>query len=220
MTNSTFAVTAALSALLLAPVTVEACTDTQEGVFIGSICMVTFNFCPRGYLEANGMMVSTSEHTALFSLLGTTYGGNGTSVFALPDLRGRVPLGVGQGVGLTDVYPGEAGGVERVALTSAEMPTHNHTATTDVSTASASLKANASLGTASAPGGNALADTGRSAAYGSGVPDVTLAAGSVALSGTATTTVANTGSGQAHENRQPYLAVRYCIAAQGIFPSL
>lgn len=219
MTSNKFAVTAALSALLSAPVTAEACTDTQVGVLLGSICMVAFNFCPRGYLEANGMLVPISEHSALFSLLGTTYGGDGQNAFALPDLRGRVPIGAGQGIGLTNVYQGEAGGVERVALTSAEMPTHNHTATTDVSTVSASLRANASLGSASAPDGNALADTGRSAAYGNGAPDVTLAAGSVALSGTATTTVANTGSGQAHENRQPYLAIRYCIATQGIFPS-
>src|SRR5215213_5859350 len=94
--------------------------------YIGEIRMFAGNFAPRGWALCNGQLLSISQNTALFSLLGTMYGGNGQTTFALPDLRGRVPLHFGQGPGLSNYVEGEVGGTETVTLTTGEMPSHNH----------------------------------------------------------------------------------------------
>ena len=96
--------------------------------FVGEILLVGFNFAPKGYSMCNGQLLSISQNTALFSLLGTTYGGDGQSTFALPNLQSRVPIHMGQGAGLSPYALGQVGGVESVTLTSAQMPRHNHTA--------------------------------------------------------------------------------------------
>ena len=99
----------------------------QPEPFLGQLMLVGFTFCPRGWANANGQLLEISTNTALFSLLGTTYGGNGRTTFGLPDLRGRVPVHVGTGPGLSAYRQGQRSGQETVTLTAAEMPAHRHT---------------------------------------------------------------------------------------------
>lgn len=183
--------------------------------FIGEIMYVGFNFCPRGWAEANGQLLSIASNSALFSLLGTMYGGDGRTTFALPDLRGRVPVGAGQAPGLDPYSQGEKGGREELFLNSTQLPSHSH----GLGNASVTLHANKQGGDTPAPEGKMLAD-GQRAAFYSDAPaapedKVALAADSASLSGN--TDVA--GNNQPVENLQPYLVVRACIALQGIFPS-
>ncbi|WP_026556914.1 phage tail protein [Arthrobacter sp. 35W] len=157
--------------------------------FIGEISITGFNFAPRGWALCNGQLLSIAQNTALFSLLGTTYGGNGVNTFALPNLQGRVPIHQGQGPGLTPYVIGETGGVESVALNQTQIPQHVH-----------SIPA-AGAQTSDRPATLAPATGG---VYG-------VASGVMAATGVA-------GSGQAHENRQPFLTLNYIIALQGVFP--
>lgn len=163
--------------------------------FLGEIKLLPYNFAPRGWAFCQGQILPIAQNTALFSLLGTTYGGNGQTTFALPDLRGRVPLSSGQGPGLALHDLGEVGGTENVTLTAGQMPAHNHAL--NVSNANA---------TASRPGGN------RPSAGGS----YTNASDGNQFAGNA---VSTSGSSQPHANMQPYLSLNYCIALEGIFPS-
>jgi microcystin-dependent protein len=162
--------------------------------FIGEIKIVGFNFAPRGWAFCNGQILSIAQNTALFSLLGTTYGGNGQTTFALPDLRGRVPIHPGQGPGLSNYTQGQLAGSETVTLLSTQMPAHTHTV--NASTQS-DITGNP---TSNFPAGGASYDT------------------------TANTTmdpamIGNSGGNQPHSNLQPYLAINFCIALEGIFPS-
>jgi len=178
---------------------VSAGTDT----FIGEIMFAGFNFCPRGYAEANGQLLAISQNAALFSLLGTQYGGDGRTTFGLPDLRGRSAVGSGQGTGLTKIRMGQKGGAESFTLTTAQLPSHTHAATlhgTDTNANSPS------------PNGTLLANGNRDDLYNnSATTTVNLNASSVS--------VGNTGGGQAVSKRSPFVAVKACIAVQGIFPS-
>ena len=164
--------------------------------FIGELRLFGFNFAPRGWALCNGQLLAISQNTALFSLLGTMYGGNGQTTFALPDLRGRAPLAFGQGPGLTNRDQGEVGGVEAVTLTAATLAPHGHTV------------AASSTPTTKNPSG--------------GVPSVTAAGSSY---GTTTdlsmspSMIGGGGSGQPHENMPPYLVLNWCIALEGIFPA-
>jgi microcystin-dependent protein len=165
--------------------------------FLAEIRVFPYNFVPRGWSACNGQLLPISQNTALFSLLGTTYGGDGRSTFALPDLRGRFPMGAGQGPGLSDRVNGEQVGSETVTLTTAQMPQHNH-----------ALLATSAANTTN-PSGAALANVATNgAAY--RTPGVLAASGS---------SLASVGGNQPHENRQPALALTFCIAMQGIFPS-
>ncbi len=168
--------------------------------FIGEVTMFAGNFAPRGWAFCDGQLLSISENTALFSLLGTTYGGDGRTTFGLPDLRGRVAIHAGQGPGLTDRRQGSKGGVETVTLTIAEMPHHNHT-----------LNIVNSPAKETSPVGNAPALPSGPLLY--GVPD----GGETAQFHAAT--IGNTGGSQAHTNMPPYNTVRYIIALQGVYPS-
>lgn len=163
--------------------------------FVGEIKMVGFNFAPRGYLFCHGQLLSIQQNTALFSLLGTQFGGNGTTNFQLPNLQGRVPLKFGQGPGLSQYVIGEATGTETVTLTSAQMPAHTHTA------------GGSGSPTTRDPRGHVPATSlqNRYAA----TPNTTMHASAVAIA----------GGGQAHDNMAPFLAVSYVIATQGIFPA-
>jgi microcystin-dependent protein len=161
--------------------------------FLGMIIIFGGNFAPKGWAMCNGQIMAINQNTALFSLLGTTYGGNGQTTFALPDLRGRVPLHIGQGPGLSSYVEGQIGGAENVTLTSGEMPSHTH-----------SQPATGGVETTNRPS-NAI--PARGGIYGT-TPDGSLLA--------ATTSA---GGNQPHENRQPYLAINYIIALQGIFPA-
>lgn len=162
--------------------------------FLGQIMLVGFDFVPRGWAMCNGQLLSISQNTALFSLLGTQYGGDGQSTFALPDLRGRVPVHKGQGPGLRTYTQGETGGTESVTLTTNNLPSHAHPliGATEQST--------------DRPSGNVAPAVG--GAYGR--PSVS--AGMTSMTGPA-------GNGQPVENRPPFLAMNYIIALEGIFPS-
>jgi len=160
---------------------------------LGSIMLFAGNFAPRNWAMCEGQLLPISQNTALFSILGTTYGGNGTSNFALPDLRGRAPIGMGQGPDLSDYIEGEQGGAESVTLTTAEIPAHAH-----------NQPATAGAETTNRPNGAIPAEGGVYAATSDG-------------SQLAATTSA--GGGQPHENRTPYLVMNYVIALEGIFPS-
>lgn len=176
--------------------------------FVGELRIMPYGgtgtFIPNGWAQCNGQLLNIRQFTALFSLLGTTYGGNGTTTFAVPDLRGRAVLGQGQGPGLSNYRIGTTAGTETVTLQAAQLPAHTHalgTATVPVGgTASAASPAGAYMGVVNPP------------SYGTGTANGPMAAGTI--SGTTTAV----GSDQAHENRQPYLVLNYYIALQGIFP--
>ena len=174
--------------------------------FIASILLFAANFAPRNWALCQGQIYSIPQNTALFSLIGVTYGGNGQTTFALPDLQGRTPIGAGAGRGLTPRTLGEQGGTEMHTLNTAELPSHAHTVT---------IPAITSNGTTSMPAANtflAAVVDGRGIAvnaYTTGVPNV-------ASDGGATS---NVGGNQSHNNMQPYLALNYIICTQGIFPS-
>jgi microcystin-dependent protein len=182
--------------------------------FVGEICTFAFNFCPQGFAETSGQLLDISQNTALFSLLGTTYGGNGQTTFALPDLRGRLVVGAGAGAGLTSVALGEKGGQQSVTLTSANLPTHTHGAATTIVS---SLRGTNAAATSAKPQASILAKSGAKKSYKPGVANVTLADSSI--SSTATTVIGAAGSNQAFDNRQPYLGMTTCIALQGVFPA-
>jgi len=163
--------------------------------YIGEIRCFGFDFAPRGWALCHGQLMSISQNTALFSLLGTTYGGDGRVTFALPDLRGRVVMGFGEGPGLTDRTQGGAGGSEAVTLTAESLRPHGHTVA-----ASAAASTND-------PSGALPAAAARKAAYGT-TPDLVMD----------TAMIGGGGSAQPHDNMQPYLVLNWCIALVGIFP--
>jgi len=169
--------------------------------YLGQIFMFAGNFAPRFSAFCDGQILSISTNTALFSLLGTTYGGNGVTTFALPDLRGRVPMGAGSGPGLTPRTLGERSGAETITLTVNQLPSHTHTATLNVSTAAA---------TATSPSGNVLAAAER---------EVYAPSASMVAASASAVTVQAAGGGQPVSVMQPYLVISFCIATQGIFPS-
>lgn len=168
--------------------------------FLGEIQIFAGNFAPRGWAVCDGGLMPITQNTALYSLLGTMYGGDGRTTFALPNLQGRAPMGVGQGPGLTNRVQGEAGGSEYVTLLTTEMPMHNHVGMLAAST-----------------GEQAPAPT---TVWGKGFRTTTLSI----FSASATTqmnvmALSVTGGSYPHNNMQPYLALTFIIALQGVFPS-
>ena len=168
--------------------------------YIGEVRLTGFAFAPSGWALCDGQLLAISQNTALFQVIGITYGGNGVSTFALPDLRGRTPLGPGQGAGLSNRVPGEAGGSETHTLSASELPQHTH-----------GLRASTANGTSDKPDGNLPA---RNPAA---VPQYAPAASADA--NLAANAVASAGGSQPHNNMQPYIVVNYIIALQGMFPS-
>lgn len=168
--------------------------------FIAEIRMCAFNFAPRSWAQCDGQLLAISQNQALFSLLGTTYGGNGTTNFALPDLRGRAPVHWGTGPGLPSVSLGEKAGAESVTLAASQLPAHGHGVRASSDLAGSTSAAGAVLG-AKPRGGTDV--------YAAPTNLTPLAGGAVG----------NTGGGQAHENMQPSTAVNFVIALTGIFPS-
>lgn len=160
--------------------------------YISEIQIFAFEFAPRGWAQCNGQILPINQNQALFSLLGTTYGGNGQTTFALPDLRGRAPMHIGN-----NFSEGQVGGQEFHTLTTQEIPLHTHLVTASSATADQT-----------SPVGNLWAK-------GDSPPPYKSTANS-SMSGSA---IGNAGSSQGHENRMPWLAINYCIAIQGIFPS-
>jgi microcystin-dependent protein len=172
--------------------------------FIGQILLVGFNFAPVNWHLCDGTLLPIQQYPALFSLLGTYYGGDGVNNFALPDLRSRVPVGIGQGVGLTNYTIGQTAGAETVTLLASQMPSHNHAISAD----------NAITNGAATPANNYLA-AGSSGGRAINNYSTAVAAPAV-LNGNS---VSFAGANQAHNNIQPVLALNYIIALQGIFPS-
>lgn len=165
--------------------------------FVAEIRIVTFNFPPLGWAFCNGQILPLSQNTALFSLLGTMYGGNGQSTFALPNLQGRAAIHHGQGQGLSDRFIGEEGGSEFVTLLESEIPFHNH-----------NLMAANQPGDVNLPTGNTLARSSNVSAYGT-------TASTVQMKPNALTPA---GGSLPHNNMQPYLTLNFVIALQGIYP--
>ncbi|GAA4323356.1 phage tail protein [Flaviaesturariibacter amylovorans] len=189
--------------------------------FIGEIKIFGGNFAPRGWAMCQGQLLSIAQNSALFSLLGTMYGGDGVTTFGLPDLRGRTAIGMGQAPGLTNRSQGEMAGTENVSLVSTQIPMHAHPidgnahATLNVYNGNADIDApvaGASLATVNTGGRGASA---YATFFSGGTTNTALAASSVGMSGN--TGVA--GGSQPHDNMQPYLALNYIIALQGIYPS-
>jgi len=173
--------------------------------FVAEIRIFPFNFPPKGWAFCDGQVMPISQNTALFSLLGTTYGGDGKSTFALPDLQGTAPLQQGQGPGLTDWVLGELQGSDTVTLLQSEIPAHSHAVNAQTQNASASAPAGAFL----AAGHYGGAQGGAVNYYFTSNTPQTLLAFSA---------IGPTGGNQPHNNMMPYLTLNFCIALQGIFP--
>jgi microcystin-dependent protein len=167
--------------------------------FVAEIRILACNFAPTGWAMCNGQLMPISQNTALFSLLGTMYGGDGKSTFALPNLQGSAPMFWGQGPGLSLYDQGQTGGSDTISLLSSEMPVHNH---------------QASGASGSGPTSPATAAWGAGAGrtpppmYASGSPNVNMSANALGVA----------GGGLPHNNMQPYLVLNFCIAMQGVFP--
>ena len=176
-------------------------------VFIGQIKLFAGNFAPRDFAFCDGSILPISQYTALFSLLGTTYGGDGRSTFGLPNLDGRAPIHAGRGPGLTPRRIGERGGADTITLSSQQLPNHSHT-----------WRVVGATSTAQAPGGNALANTAYTRSGRSRTP-VGTQAYAIASNLVSIETLQTIGGGNPHNNVQPRLAVTYIIALQGTYPS-
>jgi microcystin-dependent protein len=165
--------------------------------FLAEVRIVGFNFAPRGWAFCDGQILPINQNQSLYSLLGTTYGGDGRTSFALPDLRGRVPIHVGQSNGGSDHREGQKGGEETHTLAANEMPQHTHI-----------LRASNTEANVPVPNDSLLANLPTQIYRASG--------NNINMDGQS---IVNVGGGQAHDNMQPYLAVNFCIALQGLFPS-
>jgi len=174
---------------------------------IGEIRMFAGTFAPRNWAFCSGQLISIAQNTALFSILGTTYGGNGQTTFALPDLRSRVPRGTGQGPGLTNVDLGQVSGTETHTLLTTQMPAHSHTATVAV---------NQNAGTSANPVGNFLA--GGADATANPIPTYATTAVGGNLNASSVS-IGNAGNSQPVAHLNPYLGMNYIICMFGIFPS-
>jgi microcystin-dependent protein len=172
--------------------------------YLGAIKVFAGNFAPKGYALTAGQLMSIQQNVALFSLLGTYYGGNGVSNFALPDLRGRLPLNQGQGQGLSFRSLGEIGGTENVTLLSTNVPPHNHLFNASTTAATTNVAGPSNLLGAAATGSNFYATQN-----GANVVPKQLSPSAVSFQ----------GGNQAHNNIQPSIALTYIIALQGVFPS-
>lgn len=167
---------------------------------LGQIILFAGNYAPSGWAFCNGQLLPIQQNTALFSLLGTTYGGDGRTTFALPDLRGRAPIHFGQGVGLTNYNLGETGGAETVTLTQAEMPAHSHGFAPGCNSQASPTQPSPANGYVCASQIDNLYASTADAQMGAGNSQVV-------------------GGNTAHENRSPFLALNYIIALEGVWPS-
>jgi microcystin-dependent protein len=170
--------------------------------YIGEIRMVGFNYAPEGWALCDGSLLEIQQYTTLYSLLGNAFGGTPGLTFALPDLRGRFPIGVGTAPGRSQYIRGQAGGFESVKLSSDEMPKHTHT-----------LKATSGASSTADPSQAILADTGRSLSYASETPSI-----SPTLVDMGEDAIGATGGSAPHDNMPPYLPIYFIIALEGIYP--
>lgn len=176
----------------------------MEG-YIGEIRLFGGNFAPLGWAFCDGTLYSIAEYTTVYSILGTTFGGDGRVTFAVPDLRGRIAVGTGQGAGLSPIDLGETGGTETVTMTSAQMPAHTHTAAATIA-----FPCFSDEGNTGSPAGNILA--GSEAAYSTQAPDTFIAPA------TTTGSISSVGSNVPFSIVQPVLATNYIICLEGYYP--
>ena len=186
--------------------------------YVGEIILVAFNFAPAGWAFCNGQLMPISENDTLFQLIGTTYGGDGQSTFGLPDLRGRIPRGVGQGPGLSNYMIGEMAGAETITLTVPQLASHPHAINSSGLTGTMRCKSGPALGNQKTAVANVYAfeAAGATMPYSSATPDGTMSADPVAISGN----TGPAGGSQPHDNLQPFLGLNFCISLFGVFPSL
>ncbi len=202
----------------------------QEG-FLGEVKMFAGNFVPRGWALCQGQLMSIAQNQALFAVIGTIYGGDGRTTFALPDYRGRIPRGTGNGPGLQSAVIGQKGGVEFKTLSLLEMPIHNHNAVFTSAGATPtniniSIPAVADEGNEAEPSPNAnlavgVADGNETNMYSTANPDTSLKpfTASALINASGTVTVGQTGGSQSFDNRQPFTTINYIICVSGVFPS-
>jgi microcystin-dependent protein len=176
----------------------------MDTMYISALAIFGFDYAPKLWAFCDGQLLAIQQNQALFSLLGTTFGGNGTTTFALPNLKGRVPIGMSQGPGLSNYVLGQQGGNENVTLQIANLPAHSHTAIVNNTAANG-----ASPATASAIAAVTDVNTEATKIYNTATPNVTLNSG----------TITPIGGSQPHSNLQPYITVNYCICLSGNFPS-
>jgi microcystin-dependent protein len=198
----------------------NASANAQEG-FIGEIRMFGGNFAPRGWAFCDGQLMAISSNTALFSIIGTMYGGDGRTTFALPDLRGRVAISAGRGPGLQDYRQGTKGGAEFRTLTVAQMPSHSHIVSLTGLAGAVDIPVNTSSGDEdeSNPGAGVLANNGGDRFASESTANAKYGGQTLPVSVTGNGNALNTGGSQSFDNRQPYTTVRYIICLQGVFPS-
>jgi microcystin-dependent protein len=176
--------------------------------FLGQITVYPYNFAPQGWADCNGQLLSIRQYTALFSLLGTNYGGDGINTFGLPDLQARIPVGQGQLLGGEDYLVGETAGEENVTLVTQTMPQHSH-GLGAVTTAGATNNPSGTVLAMPQTGGGRGGTSYKGQVYNPATPDTPIAPASIVP----------VGGSQPHNNMQPSLVLRYCIALEGIFPA-
>jgi microcystin-dependent protein len=175
--------------------------------FVGEIKLNAFNYAPQDWAQCNGQILQATQNAALFSLLGNRFGGNGSTTFALPDFRGRVPIMFGQGSGLSAYQIGNSGGSETVALTVSQMPAHNHDA-----------QGVSAPGNTAPPSNNFFATTPTTPANLQIYATRPAQPAPGQLTTLHSSTIGNTGSGAGHNNMQPFLVLNFCIALVGYYP--
>ena len=180
----------------------DAAADATDPI-IGEIMLAGFNFCPRGWAAADGQLLAINTNQSLFSLYGTTYGGDGRVTFALPDLRGRAPIHVGQGPGLSNRSLGSIGGTQTETLTLSQLPSHTHRM---------GIQTSREAGNSTTPRQNAFGESPDNRYYNGLSPQGR-------FMNPATVTVDPAGNGLSNNNMMPYKTVNYCIALQGLYPS-
>lgn len=174
--------------------------------FVAEIRMFGFNFAPTGWTQCNGQLMPISQNTALFSLLGTYYGGDGKSTFALPNLQGMAANHAGQGAGLSEYFLGQSGGTEAVTLLISEMPIHNHSLSVTTGAGTTNASQNNQLGKGSS--GNPVSGLTQAKMYSTAAPQTAMNFQGLQL----------TGGNLPHNNLMPYCTLNFCIALQGVFP--
>lgn len=213
MKSTYLLLTAALAASYV-PTASAACGDTK---YIAEVFVMGANFCPRGSVPTDGRLLPISQNNALFSLLGTNFGGDGRTTFGVPDLRGRAAVGEGQGPGLATKRLGYKYGSENVTLSVANMPTHNHAAGITKPHVGSMMEATTEVANTSDPAGNYLANSQRAAIYRTAADTTDVEP--MATSEGAQVTVGNSGGNQSFSVQSPVLGMTSCMCTVGLFPS-
>ena len=191
-------------ALVMGTVLMWSAPAVASEPYVGEIKMFAGNFAPRNYALCDGQLLAVSQNDALFSLLGTIYGGDGRTTFGLPDMRGRLVMHAGSGPGLTNRGLGAKGGTEAELLAAANLPSHSHPVI---------LKAYSGRGNSDSPVGTVWAKKNRDKYYSTGAPDVEMLSGAIQL------TVGDTGGSESFNHMPPFTVVNYIMALYGVFPS-